>query len=154
MSLIETGIIGLLVFIAALGTGITLANQARRWALTDEERLLAQALLAAVAGVTAAFATFDFFSFQIATGTFFLLLGACGAVWRILRARGARERQGTPGEAPQDHHSAAAASAAFAASCIDRVISLCVAGGRLVGVRNHHMAPPHRPRRRRSAATA
>jgi O-antigen ligase len=87
MSLIETGFIGLLVFIAALATGITLANQARRWAITDEERLLAQALLAGVAGVTAAFATFDFFSFQIATGTFFLLLGSCGAIWRILRAQ-------------------------------------------------------------------
>ncbi len=86
MSLIETGIIGLLAFIGALVTGITLANQARRWALTDEQRLLAQALLASVAGTTAAFATFDFFSFQIATGTFFLLLGACGAVWRVLRA--------------------------------------------------------------------
>ena len=91
MSLIETGIVGTLVFAALLVTGITLAAKSARWAANDEERLLARTLTASIAGVSVAFATFDFFSFTMATGTFFLLLGSSGALWRIMRAR-ARER--------------------------------------------------------------
>ena len=91
MSLIETGIIGTLIFAAMLGTAIALVASARRYAATPEQRLLATALLASVSGVTVAFATFDFFSFAMATGTFFLLIGCSGAMWRIMREQPPRE---------------------------------------------------------------
>jgi hypothetical protein len=96
LSTIETGYVGLAITIALLLTGVGLAFQARRWALTDERRLVAQALLASLLGGALAFATFDFLTFQMATGVLFLLLGCSAAAWRILRREAYEEGRRRP----------------------------------------------------------
>jgi hypothetical protein len=96
LSTIETGYVGLVFTVALLLTGVSLAFQARRWALTDERRLIAQALLASLVGAALAFATFDFLSFQMASGTLFVLMGAAAAAWRILRREAHEAGRRTP----------------------------------------------------------
>jgi O-antigen ligase len=86
MSLIDIGVVGTVAVIALMVSGIVLAFRASRWAMTHERRLLAISLCAAIAGGTLTLATFDFFSFQMATGMLFLLLGCSGAMWRLFRA--------------------------------------------------------------------
>ena len=98
MSLIETGIIGTLIFIALLVTAITLAAKSAKWARTENERLLTRALTASIAGVSVAFLTFDFFSYQMATGSFFLLVGSAAAMWRIQRQRALDAEESAPAE--------------------------------------------------------
>ena len=85
-SLIETGVIGLVAFIALFGTGWCLARSARRAAVDASTRDLAQCLAASVAVGAVSFATFDALSFTIAPGVCFLLLGCAGALWRRVRA--------------------------------------------------------------------
>ena len=87
MTLIELGVVGLVAVLGVMFTGIVLSFRASRWALTPEERLLARSLCASIAGATLTLGTFDFFSFQMATGVLFLLLGCAGALWRLLRAQ-------------------------------------------------------------------
>lgn len=87
MSLIETGIIGTLVLIALFVTAVVLATSTKKWAQSEHERMLAQALLASTAGVAVSFATWDVFAYIMATGMIFLLLGSAGALWRLQRER-------------------------------------------------------------------
>ncbi len=96
LSTIETGYVGLVITVVLLLTGVGLAFQARRWALTDERRLIAQALLASILGGALAFATFDFLTFQMATGVLFLLLGCSAAAWRIMRREAYEEGRRRP----------------------------------------------------------
>jgi O-antigen ligase len=86
MSLIDIGVVGLVALIALMVSGVLLAFRASRWAVTQERRLLARSLCGAIAGGTLTLATFDFFSFQMATGMVFVLLGCAGAMWRLFRA--------------------------------------------------------------------
>ena len=95
LSLIETGIVGIVALVALLATGWCTARSARYAAAEAETRDLAQCLAAAVAAAAVCFATFDALSFSIAPGLCFLLLGCIGATWRLARAQQATARPGT-----------------------------------------------------------
>jgi polysaccharide biosynthesis protein PslJ len=85
LSLIETGIIGLLALIALFVTGALVGRSAYHAAVHPEGRDLAQSLVASVAAAGLAFATFDALSFSIAAGLSFLIIGCVGATWRMMR---------------------------------------------------------------------
>jgi GT2 family glycosyltransferase/O-antigen ligase len=84
--LIEGGIIalgGLLVLIVA---ALAAAWKARRMAMDEFDRDLAQALLASIAAGACSLAFFDTFAFPQSAGCFFLILGMAGAMRRLIMA--------------------------------------------------------------------
>ncbi|MET8156574.1 O-antigen ligase family protein [Sphaerisporangium sp. NPDC005289] len=83
MSSLETGLVGLAALIIFLLTGWILARQARKAAADPETRHLAQCFAASVAVAIFGFGTFDAFSFPMITNVMFLLVGCCGALWRL-----------------------------------------------------------------------
>jgi O-antigen ligase len=93
-TLIETGFAGLLTLLALLATGWFVIRHARRRATDLARRDLLQSLAAAVAAAAASFATFDAFSFEIAAGLTFLVLGCAGAAWRLALTECERPRAG------------------------------------------------------------
>lgn len=82
-NLLELGIVGLVTVIGVYLTGIFLARGARRRTRNTRNRHLALAISASLSGVVLSFVTFDAWSFPMAAGLTFLLLGMAGAVWRI-----------------------------------------------------------------------
>ena len=68
-------------------TGIFAARGARRLSTDERTRDLGQALAASIVVPATALFTFDAFSFPLFTGVMFLLLGACGTLWRLERER-------------------------------------------------------------------
>jgi len=95
LSFVETGLVGLIAYIALWMTPIVtcvgLGRRARRVGRPSHEaetdRDLAYSLAAAIAVVPAASATFDFLSFSTARVLAFFFLGVAGAFWRIERSR-------------------------------------------------------------------
>ncbi|MEV6983080.1 O-antigen ligase family protein [Sphaerisporangium sp. NPDC051017] len=83
MSSLETGLVGLLALIVFLLAGWVLARRARRAATDYETRHLAQCFAASSAVAIFGFGTFDAFSFPMITNVMFLILGCCGALWRL-----------------------------------------------------------------------
>jgi O-antigen ligase len=107
MSLIETGVVGVVALLTLFVTGWLTARNARIAAADAQARELAQCLAASVVAAAVSFATFDALSFSIATGLCFLLLGCVGATWRLAGAqpqsahqRGAADRPGSSGGCP------------------------------------------------------
>jgi O-antigen ligase len=84
-TLVETGFIGLAALIFVLIAGAYAAIQVRRTARDPLVRDLAQTLLACLAVIMVADATYDAFGFIMATGMCFLLVGVAGALWRTIR---------------------------------------------------------------------
>jgi polysaccharide biosynthesis protein PslJ len=82
-SAIETGFIGLLALILLFLAGWAIARSTRRRAADAEGRHLAQCLAASVAAAAISFSDYDAFAFTIASGLTFLVLGCCGAYWRL-----------------------------------------------------------------------
>jgi O-antigen ligase len=93
-TLIETGFAGFLTLLALLATGWFVVRHARRRTTDPGRRDLLQSLAAAVAAAAASFATFDAFSFEIAAGLTFLVLGCAGAAWRLAPTVGEPPRAG------------------------------------------------------------
>ncbi|GGK79510.1 hypothetical protein Sme01_21690 [Sphaerisporangium melleum] len=87
MSALETGLIGVGALLVFLATGWLLARGARRAAADEETRHLAQCFAASVAVAIFGFGTFDAFSFPMITNVMFLILGCCGALWRLQTQR-------------------------------------------------------------------
>ncbi|WP_147268690.1 O-antigen ligase family protein [Sphaerisporangium album] len=83
MSSLETGLVGLLALLVFLLAGWVLARRARRAAVDPETRHLAQCFAASSAVAIFGFGTFDAFSFPMITNVMFLILGCCGALWRL-----------------------------------------------------------------------
>lgn len=73
--LIETGLIGLASILALFSSGIAVALVVRRHSSEPAVRSLAQSLAASVAATSVGYAFFDAFSFPMATGISFLMLG-------------------------------------------------------------------------------
>ncbi|MEV7966782.1 O-antigen ligase family protein [Sphaerisporangium sp. NPDC088356] len=90
MSALDTGLVGVLALIVFLLTGWSLARRARRVATDEATRHLAQCLAASSAVAIFGFGTFDAFGFPMITNVMFLILGCCGALWR-LQTQPARE---------------------------------------------------------------
>jgi O-antigen ligase len=88
MFTIETGFIGLLALIMLFVAGWAIARSARRRTVDAEGRHLAQCLAASVAAAAISFSDYDALSFPMASGLTFVVLGCCGAYWRL--ARGGR----------------------------------------------------------------
>jgi O-antigen ligase/polysaccharide polymerase Wzy-like membrane protein len=84
-TLVETGFVGLAALILVLVAGAYAAVQVRRAARDPVLRDLAQTLLACLAVIMVADATYDAFGFIMATGMCFLLVGVAGALWRTIR---------------------------------------------------------------------
>jgi polysaccharide biosynthesis protein PslJ len=84
-SIIATGIIGLLALVMIFVAGWLTARSARRRLVGAERRHLAQCLAASIAVAAVSFSNYDALSFPMASGLTFLLLGCCGAYWRLAR---------------------------------------------------------------------
>jgi O-antigen ligase len=84
-SLIETGMLGLLVLLTLFGLGCYLARTARRSCADEKTRDLLQCLAVSVVTVALSFFTFDALGFATFSGMTFLLLGCIGAAWRLIR---------------------------------------------------------------------
>lgn len=81
--LVEGGVLGLAGLLVVIASAIWAARQARRVALDEFDRELAQALVASIAAGACGLAFFDTFAFPQSAGTFFLLLGLAGAALRL-----------------------------------------------------------------------
>ncbi|GAA2418009.1 hypothetical protein GCM10010191_30770 [Actinomadura vinacea] len=88
LTLVETGLFGLLALLVVLGSGWVLARKARKASTDPVTRHLAQCFAASMAVAAAAYATFDAFSFPMAANLTFLCLGCIGALWRLTRPAG------------------------------------------------------------------
>jgi O-antigen ligase len=82
---IEVGILGLLALILLFAVAIFTARGARRRSLDVGRRDIAQGLAASATVAMVLFATFDAFSFPMASGMTFLVVGVIGAAWRLSR---------------------------------------------------------------------
>ncbi len=87
LTLVEMGIVGLVVILAWFGSGFVAARRARKISDDPRVRELGLSLSAGIAAIVVAFATYDAFSFPMGAGTAFLLLGCCGALYRSQRGR-------------------------------------------------------------------
>lgn len=83
LSLVETGIVGLVVLLTVILSGWFMARSARRASTDPEVRHMAQCFAASMAVALFSFGTFDAFSFPMVANLMFLVLGCCGALWRL-----------------------------------------------------------------------
>lgn len=95
--LIETGVLGTLVFAALFIAAIWSGATAGRGGALEDTRLIGHALAVSVATAALLLAFFDGLSFPIATGLLFLGIGLCGAV----RTIGSADTQQFPTAAPR-----------------------------------------------------
>lgn len=92
LTLVETGVIGLVAFVAVFLCAVGAALRARYLSLDPELKDLGLTLAACLVVPLIGSATFDFLSFHTATGLAFLLVGAAGSLLRTAL----RERSGSP----------------------------------------------------------
>lgn len=83
LTLVSTGVLGLLVYIVLLCTGYSLGRRAHRLARNEEQRQLGQALAAGLVAAMVSSFTFDAMSFTVMFVVTYLLVGLAGALWRI-----------------------------------------------------------------------
>lgn len=95
VSFIETGIVGVATLVLLLLTGIVVSWQIRRRISDPDTRLLAAALAASVAAGASSMALFDAFSFPMAGGLIFLVIGLVGALDRLVSVRRLGGARGT-----------------------------------------------------------
>ncbi len=87
---IEVGLLGIGLFLGIAATAVWMAARARRRSRITLDRQLALSLAASVAAGTLLLAFFDGLAFTMSAGTFFLVLGLCGAAPRVLGIAGPR----------------------------------------------------------------
>jgi O-antigen ligase len=80
--LIETGIVGSLLFLGLLVAGFGVARGSRIGG-DETTRSLGQALAAAIAAGIVTAATFDLLAFGMVSMLLFILIGCAGALWRL-----------------------------------------------------------------------
>jgi len=85
--LIEMGIVGLAGMLLLLTSGAVAAVRSRRRSLEPDVRQIGQALAASVTCGAVSLALFDLLGFPMSAGILFLMLGLCGALWRLVRQR-------------------------------------------------------------------
>jgi polysaccharide biosynthesis protein PslJ len=83
-SLITTGFIGLLALVVLFIAGWAIARSTGRAAVDAEGRHLAQCLAASVVVAAISFSDYDALGFPMASGLTFMVLGCCGAYWRLV----------------------------------------------------------------------
>ena len=82
-TLIETGVVGLLVVVALFLTAMTLCYLTFRRSRDDDTRRLAMAVMAGIAVLPVVMYLFDAFFYSILMGVSFILIGSAGALWRF-----------------------------------------------------------------------
>jgi O-antigen ligase len=82
-TLIETGVVGLLVVVALILTAMTLCYLTFKHSQDDDTRRLATAIMAGIAVLPVVMYLFDAFFYSILMGVSFLLIGSAGALWRF-----------------------------------------------------------------------
>jgi O-antigen ligase len=82
-TLIETGVVGLLVVIALIVTGLWLCFLTFRHSQDRNTRYLSTAVMAGIAVLPTVMYLFDAFFYSILMSVSFLLIGTAGALWRI-----------------------------------------------------------------------
>lgn len=82
-TLIDTGFVGLVALLGLFIIGVGTARGIRRHTQDTADRQLAQAMAASVASAGVSFALFDAFSFPMAAGLVYLVLGSIGALRRL-----------------------------------------------------------------------
>lgn len=82
-TLIEAGFLGLAALMGLMIVGMAACAGVRARVTEADTRSLAQALLASMAVALVTFFTFDALAFPMATGVFFIVLGAIGALIRV-----------------------------------------------------------------------
>jgi O-antigen ligase len=90
-TLIEMGIVGLAAILLVMLVPLFMAWTARRHMSDPKSRDLALTLGASLFVPLITCATFDLLFYQIATGYTFIIIGCCGALWRLERTRSAAE---------------------------------------------------------------
>lgn len=83
--LIEVGALGLLCTLACFVTAMHCAGRVRTRQADATSQQIAQALKASVAVGAVSLALFDGLGFPMAAGMLFLMVGLCGAAWRLAR---------------------------------------------------------------------
>lgn len=83
VTLLESGIVGLIVVLTLFLVAILACLHVVSRSEDDATRHLAFALMAGIAVLPVAMATFDAFYFRIFLGVGFLLIGCTGALWRL-----------------------------------------------------------------------
>jgi len=83
--LFETGVVGLATLLGLLWVALCCARGSRLRSADPTARHLGQALAASVAAAIPGLFTFDVFAYSMATGVLFLVIGCCGAAWRLSR---------------------------------------------------------------------
>ncbi|MFI0356753.1 O-antigen ligase family protein [Actinomadura sp. 9N407] len=83
LSLVETGLVGMVLLLVVLMSGWVMARKARKASTDPATRHMAQCFAASMAVAMASYATFDAFSFPMAASLTFLCLGCSGALWRL-----------------------------------------------------------------------
>jgi hypothetical protein len=81
---IEVGYFGLAALVVLFLTGIFTARGARRRTSDEDTRHLAQCLASSVLVMMVAFATYDGIAYTMGSSLLFLMLGMCGALWRLV----------------------------------------------------------------------
>ena len=90
---VEAGIVGLAATFALFLGSMFVAGRARKRMTADEDRDLAQSLLAGLAVLMLSAATFDMFAFSMSVGLMFLLIGGVGSLVALTTsAKGATVR--------------------------------------------------------------
>jgi O-antigen ligase len=84
-ALAETGIVGLLALLSVFCSALLVAQRTAQTTLDPDLQNLGRALAAAAAVPLVTFLTCDEFSFPMAIGMTFLMLGCAGALWRLTR---------------------------------------------------------------------
>jgi O-antigen ligase len=82
-SVLEIGFLGLAALLVIIGTGFALARRVGRYADRHRDRHLGRAISAAIAAGAVSMVTFDALGFGTFAISFFLLIGASGAAWRL-----------------------------------------------------------------------
>lgn len=101
-TLLQGGVIGLVVFVALLVVGIGTARGARRRATDPELRSLGQALAATIASLGVSGFVFDLLSFRQSGFLLFLAIGCAGALWSLVRHQ-PKEQHRPASEAEPEH---------------------------------------------------
>jgi O-antigen ligase len=83
VTLLDTGIVGVVVMLSLHMTGIVLAYKALRRSTIEEDKHLCAALISTQVIAIAVAATFDSLSFSTYATMMAVSLGMCGAVWRL-----------------------------------------------------------------------
>ena len=118
LTLVETGLVGLIAYITLYVAAIRTAQRARKLATTADDRLVCQCLVGVPVAALASSLTFDSFSFPMFAGLFFFAIGLSGAFSALLKAEASTVEAGAAETPPVRPTGRRFARAAVAVACV------------------------------------